>query len=146
VLRDPSLIPLSHQHHNGLALSVMTRRSLAQDASEENVRALGKRIIDRYEVELSNHFQIEEETVFPAASANPLVETLIAEHREMERLVEAIRRAPAQALLEDFCALISRHIRAEENELFEWMQRELPRESLERMGQVIDAKAVRICL
>jgi hemerythrin-like domain-containing protein len=64
----------------------------------------------------------------------------------MERLVNAIRNAPAQPLLESFCSIISRHIRTEENELFEWMQRELPRESLDRMGQVIDAKAVRICL
>jgi hemerythrin-like domain-containing protein len=146
VLRDASLIPLSHQHHNGLALSVMTRRSLAQDASKDNVRALGKRIVDRYEVELTNHFRVEEETLFPAAAACPLVEGLIADHREMERLVEAIRQAPTPALLEEFCALITRHIRTEENELFEWMQRELPRETLDRLGQVIDAQVVRICL
>jgi hemerythrin-like domain-containing protein len=146
VLRDSSLIPLSHQHHNGLALSVMTRRSLAQDASEENLRALGKRVVDRYEIELTNHFRIEEETVFPAAAACSLVEGLIGDHREMERLVENIRRTPTPVLLEEFCALITRHIRTEENELFEWMQRELPRETLDRLGQVIDAQAVRICL
>jgi len=146
VLRDPGLIPLSHQHHNGLALSVMTRRSLAQDASEGNLRMLGKRIVDRYEIELTNHFRIEEQTVFPAAAACPLVEGLIADHREMERLVEGIRRTPTPALMEEFCELITRHIRTEENELFEWMQRELPRETLDRLGQVIDAQAVRICL
>lgn len=146
MLRDASLIPLSHQHHNGLALSVMTRRSLAQDASKDNVRALGKRIVDRYEVELTNHFRVEEETLFPAAAACPLVEGLIADHREMERLVEAIRQAPTPTLLEEFCALITRHIRTEEHELFEWMQRELPRETLDRLGQVIDAQVVRICL
>jgi len=33
MLRDPSLIPLSHQHHNGLALCVLVRRSLAADGS-----------------------------------------------------------------------------------------------------------------
>lgn len=146
MLRDASLIPLSHQHHNGLALSVMTRRSLTQDASDQNVRALAKRIVDRYELELTNHFRIEEETLFPAAAACPLVDGLIAEHREMERLVEAIRGAPTPALLENFCALITRHIRAEENELFEWIQRELPRETLDGLGRVIDEQAVRICL
>jgi hemerythrin-like domain-containing protein len=146
VRRDASLIPLSHQHHNGLALSVMTRRSLARDAGDENIRALAKRIVDRYELELTNHFRIEEEILFPAAAACPLVEGLIAEHREMERLVEVIRIAPTPELLEKFCALIARHIRTEENELFEWMQREIPRETLDALGRAIDAEAVRICL
>jgi hypothetical protein len=36
VLRDPSLIPLSHQHHNGLPVCVITNRSLDQDPSPEN--------------------------------------------------------------------------------------------------------------
>src|ERR1700693_5778412 len=59
MLRDPTLIPLSHQHHNGLAMCVLTRRSLADDASLENVARLARRVIDRYELELVNHFEIE---------------------------------------------------------------------------------------
>ena len=53
--RDPSLIPLSHQHHNGLALCVLTRRSLGADSSPENLATLARRVIDRYELELTNH-------------------------------------------------------------------------------------------
>lgn len=146
MLRDRSLIPLSHQHHNGLALCVLTRRAMERDAGPESLRALARRIQDRYELELVNHFQIEEETLFPAAAANPLVTRLTGEHREIERLVKAIVADPSPALIEQFCVLLTQHIRTEENELFPWMQSELSRETLDTLGQVIDAKAVRICL
>ena len=61
MLRDSSLIPLSRQHHNGLALGILGRRALADDSSAEGVRQVAKRVIDYYEVELTNHFEIEEQ-------------------------------------------------------------------------------------
>ena len=144
--RDPSLIPLSHQHHNGLALCVLTRQSMAKDTSSENLAKLAKRIVDRYELELINHFEIEEQVLFPACGPKPLVAELIAEHRAIEALVAEIRGAVSAELLERFCALLTRHIRREENELFEEIQRELPRDVLDRTGAEIDRRAVRICL
>jgi len=146
VLRDPSLIPLSHQHHNGLALCVMTRRSLAADASPGNVAKLARRAIDRYELELANHFEIEEQVLFPVCGSIPLIAELVAEHRTIEGLIGQLRTAPAGTLLEQFCALLTAHIRREENELFQQIQRVLPREVLERVGREIDRRAVRICL
>src|SRR5271165_674373 len=109
--RDPSLIPLSHQHHNGLALCVMTRRSLAQDFSPENVARLARRVIDRYELELINHFEIEEQVLFPACGPMPLVDALLADHRAIEALIPPMRTAPSADLLERFCLLLSTHIR-----------------------------------
>ncbi len=146
MLRDPSLIPLSHQHHNGLALCVLTRRSLASDPSDANVAALAQHVIDRYELELVNHFEIEEQVLFPVCSPSPLVVALIQEHRVLETLVAQMRAAPSASLLEQFCALLSAHIRREENELFEQVQRELSREVLDQAGTEIDRRAVRICL
>ena len=144
--RDPSLIPLSHQHHNGLALCVMTRRALVADSSEENVEKLARRVIDRYEIELVNHFEIEEQVLFPACGAMDLIDALIGEHRRMEGMVAALRAAPSASQLEDFCKLLSTHIRREESELFERIQREMPRETLDRAGVEIDRRAVRVCL
>jgi len=146
MLRDPNLIPLSHQHQHGLALCVMTRRSLAQDSSAENIARLARAVIDRYEVELTNHFEIEEQVLFPACGPLPLIERLVAEHRAMEGLVDRLRSAPAAELLEGFCQLLSAHIRREESELFEEIQRSLPRDVLERAGAEIDRRAVRVCL
>jgi|SRR5438477_5117831 len=146
MLRDPSLIPLSHQHHNGLALCVMARRSLASDSSPQNVAAQARRVIDRYELELANHFEIEEQVLFPACRPMPLIDVLLGEHRAMEGLVAQLRAAPSGEILEQFFTLLTAHIRREENEFFEEVQRILPRAVLDRLGQEIDQRAVRICL
>jgi len=146
MLRDPSLIPLSHQHHNGLAMCVLTRRSLAADPSPENVSKLAGRVVDRYELELVNHFEIEEQVLFPACGRMAVIDELLADHREMERLVGQLTTEPSAPLLEEFCSLLSAHIRKEESGLFEEIQRQLPREVLDRAGGEIDRRAVRICL
>ena len=146
MLRDPSLIPLSHQHHNGLALCVLTRRSLAGDTSAENVAKLARRVIDRYELELTNHFEIEEQVLFPACGSLPLIAELVADHRNLESFVDRLRTNPSAELLEEFCALLSTHIRREEKELFEYIQHEFPRDALDRAGSEIDRRAIRICL
>jgi hypothetical protein len=61
MLRDPALIPLSHQHHSGLALCVLTARALVSGRSDAAISRLARRVIDRYEIELTNHFGIEEQ-------------------------------------------------------------------------------------
>jgi hemerythrin-like domain-containing protein len=146
MLRDPSLIPLSQQHHNGLALCVLTRRALAEDSSPENVAKQARRVIDRYELELANHFEIEEEVLFPACGPMPIVSDLLGEHRALEALIAELRSTPSAGLLEQFCALLSKHIRREENELFQQVQAVLPRQVLDRLGGEIDRRAVRICI
>lgn len=147
MLRDPSLIPLSHQHHNALALCVLTERSLSADSSDDNVRRLAKRVVDRYELEMVNHFGLEESVLFPRVpELRELTERLVAEHREMERLVEGLRTEPLAGLLRTFASLLRQHVRLEEGELFEQVQRLLPRETLDEIGGVLDREAVRICL
>jgi len=150
MLRDPSLIPLSQQHHNGLALCVLTRRSLREDASAANIAKLARRAIDRYELELANHFQIEEQILFPAVREKlgdlALVYDLIAQHRDLESLIAQLRAAPSAALLEQLCELLSRHIRREESELFEMAQSRLPEPALREIGNAIEARVVRVCL
>jgi iron-sulfur cluster repair protein YtfE (RIC family) len=145
MLRDPNLIPLSQQHHNGLALCVLTRRSVREDASAANIAKLARRAIDRYELELANHFEIEEQILFPAM-AHPLVPELIAEHRTLEHIIVQLRAAPSAALLEQLCDLLTRHIRREENELFPIVQERLAGPVLRELGEAIEAKVVRICL
>ena len=146
MLRDPSLIPLSHQHHNALALCVLTRRWLAEDASDANVAKVARRAIDRYEIELANHMEIEEQVLFPACPEMPLSAELIAEHRRLEALIGQLRAAPTAAVLLEFSELLSAHIRREEREFFEQAQKVLPRETLDRLGAEIDRRAVRVCL
>jgi len=150
MLRDPNLIPLSHQHHNALAMCVLTRRSLGEDRSPANVAKLAGRVIDRYELELANHFEIEEQILFPAIENAlgklSLVADLIAQHRQVEDLIAQLRSAPTAALLERLCGLLTEHIRREENELFQLAQARLPVPVLRELGTAIERRVVLICL
>jgi hemerythrin superfamily protein len=146
MLRDPSLIPLSRHHQHGLALCVLMRRSLAADSSPENLANWAKKAVDHYEVELTNHFAIEEQVLFPACGAMPIIDELLADHRAIETLVAQMRGSASPELLEQFCTLLTAHIRREENVLFEEIQRTLPRAELDRAGVEIERRAIRVCL
>jgi hypothetical protein len=151
MLRHKSLHPLSHQHHNGLALGVMVRRALEADASPACVARQTARVLDRFDLEIVNHFALEEQLLFPAIEAelgpHDLVRSLIAEHRQLEALVARLRDAPEDlsALLE-FIELLRIHIRTEENRLFEEVQGRLSADTLTRLGAEFEARAVRICI
>lgn len=145
MLRDPNLIPLSHQHHNALALCVTIDRTLSQNSTPTEVEVLAHKVGERYDIELANHFEIEEQILFPAFPG-PMTDELIAEHRKLEALVARVREEPSAAALTEFTALLRAHVRREENELFEAMQREVPADTLKRMGAEIERRAVRVCL
>lgn len=144
--RDPRLVPLSHQHHNGLALAVLVSRALDADPSEANVRAQAARIVERFDIEMVNHFAMEEELLFPALGGHPMVVQLIAEHRCMEEMAADLRIAASREKITAFLDLLRAHIRREENELFEYAQANLATGTLDAIGAEIDRRAVRICL
>ena len=150
MLRHKSLHPLSHQHHNGLALCVLGERSLTHDASGSNVLHTAARAVERFDIELTNHFGIEERILFPVIQRelgpHPLITTLLAEHRELERLAELLRTGPDEVTLRGFYDLLRTHIRKEENDLFEEIQCRLEPETLAALGPEIDETAVRVCL
>lgn len=124
----------------------MSRRTLAADPTPETLANVAQKVIDRFEIEIANHFEIEEQILFPACGPLPIIAELIAEHRAMESMVRELREAATAELLLTFFTLLSNHIRREERELFEQIQLTLPREVLDRAGAEIDRRAVRVCL
>jgi iron-sulfur cluster repair protein YtfE (RIC family) len=144
MLRDPSLTPLTHQHDDALAVCAVLRRSLAAGPTPGNVSKLARRAVDRCELELGSHFQIEEQVLYPACGPMPVIAVLVAEHRTIEGLLAQLRTAPTEDLLEEFCALVARHIRREENELFDGIQRTMPREALDLVGREIESRVARV--
>lgn len=139
MLRHPSLVPLSHQHQHALALCVLIERGL-QSADE-----LARKTADLFELEIRNHFDIEERILFPtirdALGSLPLIDELRADHRRLAALVEGLPQT-----LAEFGATLSAHIRREERELFEEVQARLPTETLARLGEAIQSEVVRVCL
>ncbi len=135
MLRDPSLIPLSHQHQHALALCVLI------DRSPTDVDVQSRTIVDQFDSEMRLHFELEEGVLFPAAaelsSTRDLVHVLIAEHRRMTALVDALRYAGDRAIIAEFSGVLRQHVRKEESVLFEKMQRLLSREQLDSIGKLI---------
>ena len=152
MLRDPSLIPLSHQHQHGLALCVLIDRGLKADLSDATASRLQRQLAVTVKMELRHHFKVEEEILFPIVrnviESPELVDDLVAQHREMETLALSIEEALGEtriALLREFGGLLSRHIRTEERYLFQEVQAKLPARQLAGIGRKIDESLSQVC-
>lgn len=141
MLRDPSLIPLSHQHQHALALCVRIERAEVPD--DDDLRAWRHEIDQIFTQEIQHHFAAEEAVLFPRAREfdilAALVEELKAEHHELRK---DFTRAGAGTMdrerLRDFARRLSGHIRKEERQLFEELQKLLTTEELKELGGRIE--------
>jgi hypothetical protein len=137
--RHAALVPLSRDHHSALVQA----RALRRTPDAETARAF----LAYFDEELCGHMQDEERIVLPAAKAAGVdgVERILAEHRELAALVDAIRsglRAHGTAS-DPMCAagqLIDDHVRYEERAFFEEVQKKLTREALQVLGRALDAE------
>jgi len=141
MLRDKNLIPLSHQHQHALALCVRIERSL--DASKADVKAWQSEIEQHFAQEIRFHFAAEEEVLFPEARKSAelagLVDELVEEHARLRNLFErAARREMGSAELGEFTKLLSGHIRKEERQLFEAMQKIMSTDEMAALGQRLE--------
>lgn len=150
--RDRGLIPLSHQHQHGLALCVLIDRGLKKDSSRENVDKLSKMAGEMAQLELFSHFQVEEQVLFPAV--RPLIENaalideLIAQHREMERMLELLAAEEGETRKHKLIAfgnLLNRHIRSEERQLFQDIQASVGEFRLAQLGREIEEQVHKLC-
>ena len=137
MLRNKSLIPLSHQHRRALALCVRIDR--AQPVHDSDLQAWQEEIEQHFEQEIKIHFTAEESTLFPAAGRFPelvaLVEELTAEHTSLRELFrQAESRCLSTGNLIAFAQQLSTHIRREERQLFERLQQLMSAEELATLG------------
>ncbi|MBY0280481.1 hemerythrin domain-containing protein, partial [Candidatus Binatia bacterium] len=134
--RHSSLIPLSRDHHDALALAFRLRHpsppgpaTAMTPPSTADERA--RDTIDFFVVHLDGHFRAEEDVLFPAVLASPAaddacrarVADLVTEHRAMAAQRDAIAAALAagaglETALDVFAETLERHVRREERELF----------------------------
>ena len=143
--RHPALIPLSHDHHHGLALALRCRKhalgqlSPGDPASIEACAAEASRFFNE---NLTAHFEAEETVLFPLMAAyeecRELVVQLEGEHREFRKLVVRLADpgGPRKSLF-DFGDLLEQHIRSEERRLFPAFEALVPAAEAERAGQEI---------
>jgi hemerythrin-like domain-containing protein len=141
MLRDKNLIPLSHQHQHALALCVRIDRAV--HAGDLDMLAWQAEIQQIFAGEIQLHFAAEEESIFPAALRFPelghLVDELLNEHAHLrDYFALATERTMDPARLHDFAQHLSQHIRKEERQLFETMQRLLSTNELREIGASLE--------
>lgn len=141
MLRDRSLIPLSHQHQHALALCVRLERALT--AGGADLKAWQQEIEEHYAQEIQFHFAAEEQVLFPAASRFAELDSLLAELRDdhqhlRQHFARAGERRMNRAELGKFATLLSGHIRKEERKLFEAMQRLMGAEEMKSLGEELE--------
>jgi len=138
VRRHPALVPLSQEHQHELAQARRLLRA-AGAGREERLAAAGG-YVDAFFAETVEHFRREEEMLFPLdlrhAGSTPVLERILREHMQLQGLVRALRAAaaagnvPPQAL-RTLGELLHDHVRAEERELFQEIERVVPTAELE---------------
>jgi hemerythrin-like domain-containing protein len=152
MLRDKNLIPLSHQHQHALAMCVRLDRAL--QAKDVDLEAWQAEIQSMFEQEIAAHFAAEEKEVFPAASLFadllPLVQELQAEHSVLRQLFMcAAARNLNEESLSVLAERLAQHIRKEERQLFEELQKLMCTEDLSVLGAALNKalkKASKACI
>jgi iron-sulfur cluster repair protein YtfE (RIC family) len=126
-MRHSSLIPLSHDHHHGLALALRCRKQALGQLKPMGAAGLRERtaeVLDFYYRNLVAHFRAEEEVLFPllrssAPQSAAIIDELTRQHEEIRRAIPRLEGGTGLAkLIFDLGDLLDRHIRKEERELF----------------------------
>lgn len=142
MLRDKNLVPLSRQHQRALALCVRLDRAL--QAREVDPQAWQSEMQQIFEGEIALHFATEEKELFPAAAKfselQPLTQELIAEHAVLRDFFARASHRELNSLdLQSFAGKLAAHIRKEERQLFEGMQKLMSADDLAALGAKLDA-------
>jgi hemerythrin-like domain-containing protein len=141
VKRHPGLAELSREHHQELVLARSLKRA-AGAAPQERLTAAAS-YVEQFFGPTAAHFRREEEVVFPVyvrhAGQTALVDRILREHMELHGLALELRahvaagEVPSETLAA-LGSLLYDHVRLEERELFEEIQRVVPDAELEALA------------
>lgn len=124
--RHPALIPLSHDHHQGLVQGRRLRRAAERDGPERREAAAD--FLSFFADDTSRHFRDEEERLFPLLvdAEDPATELLtraLLEHQRLYALAGELRGELAAGdvsatQMRRIAQALDEHIRFEERTLF----------------------------
>jgi len=145
-MRHPSLIPLSHDHHHGLALALRCRKQALGQLKPMGLKGLKERaqeLRDFFANNLVRHFRAEEEALFPklrqlVPESAALLDQLARDHRQLRDAISQLDGEVALGkLVFDLGDLLERHIRKEERELFPLFEQHIGETGAETVGDEI---------
>lgn len=144
--RHPSLHPLSHDHHHGLVQAHRLAKAVAKP--QEEALQVVRAFLEFAHSELARHFRAEEEVLLPALSpylavaSDEQCQRLLQEHQQIWQQIGFLQAEIQQgelsaALLAGTAKLLEGHIRFEEREMFPRLEKLLPEESLQKLGEAL---------
>ena len=127
-----------------LPTSFSTTRLRTGDLSKREPELRAKHVSAFFDYRLINHLKLEEELLFPAigpvlCEEASLIDLLLGDHRELRAKAAAIK-AGAHDQVDSFCALLERHIRTEERQLFVLAQNRMKPAEMAELGRQIKAQ------
>lgn len=132
IRRNPHIVPLSHDHHQGLLFCWKIRQGLIRQVAPHRIAAY---IHYFWQHHLEPHFREEEDILFILPDDDRIGQAL-REHRQIRDLVAAI--TPNPTIAQQFSTLadtVDQHIRFEERDLFPYLERTLTPDQLATIGQ-----------
>lgn len=135
--RHKALQPLSRDHHQGLVLAQILKKGAPQyKGMPSTIEGKKEYTVLFYSSDLIRHFKDEEEILFPIVKGrnsmvDNLINEIIDEHRKIENLISEIQNTDDfEKILNEFGILLEKHIRKEERELFNVIEKLLSENEL----------------
>jgi len=120
--RSPQLIPLSHEHYDGLLFVWRIRQGIRREASIPTMNAYIRWFWNNH---LQSHFENEEKVLAPHLPADDqLIRKTIEEHKAIRELIPGDQDLPL-AKISLLARLMHDHIRYEERDLFPHIEKKL---------------------
>lgn len=154
--RHESLIPLSNEHHSHLVYASRLVKGKPSNKSSNwpvnnNLDDLLERTVEYFNVDMLNHFELEEKYVFPVYKQFikedkyfNLLRIILDEHEEVKRRINRLASLDKEQLIAEIQSIgkhIENHIRVEERKLFEDIQKTVPLDELMEIGKILKTKS-----
>lgn len=125
--RDESLIPFSREHHHSLLLGWKIRKGLKKGVDVKRMKKYNDWFFKNH---IKPHFDDEEKYIFPILGKDhELIKKALSEHRRLKRLFN--EKNDLEKTLHHIEEELDRHIRFEERELFQEVQKVATQEELD---------------
>ena len=134
--RHDSLVPLSKFHRSVLFLALVAKKNAPTLEGKKDYA------ISFYERQLKDHFQLEEEKLLPAVQGknqdlDELIDEIIREHSALTTLFNKLLNSNNLELdLDNLGVALEKHIRREERELFQQIQKVLAPKELNQLRSI----------
>jgi hemerythrin-like domain-containing protein len=145
IKRSKSLIPLSHDHHQGLVVVRNIRNGLKRKVNPGRIAAY---VRDFWDGDLRRHFEEEETLIFSLLpESDEGVQHALREHRQLREQIEQMQEGTESGLFVAFADLLDKHIRFEERTLFPHIEQTLSMADIVSVGKALqhDSIAPPIC-